>query len=289
MTLDMALHPGVAMSGWEMKRADSVLARAADLGYTRVIVPLREFESLDAPKVREQFMRHGLRPMTAGNQTLDADISSDDARTRHAGESRLRRMIDFTRSIGGDQISGVLYGVLGHASGPISGERFRRTAALLGQLADEAATEGVRIVCEIVNRYETAMVNTSEQGRAFVEASHSNNLALHLDTFHMNIEERNPVEAVRWALPYLAYLEIGQNDRGALRGGSMDLSSFLTEAVRSGYRGRFGVEAFSAAVLEEPIAVALAVWRRTFERDNEIAEDGINLVRTAFQTNRDLS
>lgn len=281
MTLDMALHPATAMSGWDVPRADGVLARAADLGYTRVIVPLRDFESLDPGTVRASFERRGLRPMTAGNQLPDADVSSDDERIREVGEARLRRMVAFTRAIGGDQISGVLYSVLGHAASRVSKERFHRTAEILGRIADDAAQDGVRVVCEIVNRYETAMINTAARGVDFVEASGSDHLALHLDTFHVNIEERDPLDAVRHALPHLAYVEIGQNDRGELRDGAIDLAPFVRGAVRLGYRGRFGVEAFSAAILTEPVANALAVWRNTFDAQNSIAEDAIALVREA--------
>ena len=279
MTLDFALHPGVAMSGWDPHRADAVLRTASELGYRQVIVPLRGFESLDSDEIRDAFERHGVQPMTAGNQLPGADLSSDDAMVRNAGIERLRGMIEFTERIGGDQISGVLYGVLGHAPAPVSEKRFARTASILGQIADDAHGRGVRVVCEIVNRYETALMNTAVRGMEFTALSGSQHLHLHLDTFHMNIEERDPVEAVRTALPRLAFLEIGQNDRGALRGGGIDLPAFVASAVRLGYRGRFGVEAFSSDVLAPPVAQALAIWRSTFDEHNDIAADAAGIFR----------
>ncbi len=281
MSLDMALHPGVMMSGWDADAADLVLTEAAALGYRRVVVPLRRFETLDPAAVRAVFERHGLSPITAGNQTPEADVSSDDDAVRQAGEQRLRAMIAFTHEIGGDQISGVLYGVLAHADGPVTADRFTRTARILGRIADDAAAIGVRVVCEVVNRYETAMMNTSARAVEFIDASGSDALGLHLDTFHMNIEERDPVAAVATALPHLAYVEIGQNDRGALQGGPLDLGVFLDGVVALGYRGRFGVEAFSASVLSPDIARALAIWRDTFGSQNSIASDAIALVAAA--------
>jgi D-psicose/D-tagatose/L-ribulose 3-epimerase len=138
----------------------------------------------------------------------------------------------------------------------------------------------VRVVCEIVNRYETAMMNTATRGMEFAALSGSEHLLLHLDTFHMNIEERDPLTAVRIALPRLAYLEIGQNDRGELRGGRIDLQAFVRDAVHAGYRGRWGVEAFSASVLSPSVAQALAIWRTTFGERNDIAVDAADIFRT---------
>jgi D-psicose/D-tagatose/L-ribulose 3-epimerase len=281
MSLDVALHPGVLMSGWDPERADLALRAAADSGYTRVVVPLRGFEDLDAAAIAAACRRFGLLPMAAGNQQPHADVSSDDPDVRAAGEDRLRRMVAFTRDIGGDQISGVLYGVLAHAPAPVSPQRFARTAERVGAVADAARHDGVRVVCEVVNRYETSLMNTAAQGVDFVRRSGSDNLFLHLDAFHMNIEERDVSAALRLALPHLAYVEIGQNDRGALAGGPLDLLGVVRAALDAGYRGRFGIEAFSAAVLAPPVAAALAVWRDTFDDTNAIAREGAEIFRHA--------
>jgi D-psicose/D-tagatose/L-ribulose 3-epimerase len=281
VTLDIALHPGVLMSGWDPVRADIALRAAADNGYTRIVVPLRRFEELNPTAIRASCRRFGLLPMTAGNQQPHADISSDDPDVRAAGEDRLREMVAFTRDIGGDQISGVLYSVLAHAPGPVDAYRFARTAERLGVVADDAQRAGVRVVCEVVNRYETSLINTAAQGVDFVRRSGSDNLFLHLDAFHMNIEERDVAGALQLALPHLAYVEIGQNDRGALLGGSLDLVGVVRSALDAGYRGRFGIEAFSASVLAPPVAAALAIWRDTFNATNTIAREGADIFRRA--------
>lgn len=279
---ELALHPGVGMSGWDAALAPRLLDQAAALGYTHVVVPLRGFEDLDRDAIAREFSKRDLRPICAGNQQPHADISSDDPDVSQAGQARLRSMIRFTRDIGGDQLGGVIYGVLGKAEAPVGLRRFTTTASLLGELAETAGAEaGVRLVCEVVNRYESAMLNTAEQGVAFIKASSSTLLSLHLDSFHMNIEESDLSEAVRTALPYLAYVEIGQSNRGRLDQGSLDLPAFLDVVFEAGYRGRIGVEAFSASVLEADVASALAIWRDQFGAANTIAADAAALVAEA--------
>jgi D-psicose/D-tagatose/L-ribulose 3-epimerase len=97
----------------------------------------------------------------------------------------------------------------------------------------------------------------------------------------MNIEERDVAGALQLALPHLAYVEIGQNDRGALLGGSLDLVGVVRSALDAGYCGRFGIEAFSASVLAPPVAAALAIWRDTFDATNTIAREGADIFRRA--------
>ncbi|WP_430593621.1 sugar phosphate isomerase/epimerase family protein [Humidisolicoccus flavus] len=282
-TMDLGIHPGVALSAWEPSQVPAFLRTIRELGYRRVVVPLRDFERLDAASIRAVCADHEILPITAGNQQPHADISSDDPEIRAAGRQRLIAMIEFTRAIGGDHLGGVIYGTLAKSDAPIDARRFERTARALGALAEGPGAEaGVDLVCEVVNRYETAMMNTAEQAMRFVSASESTRVKLHLDTFHMNIEESDPIEAVRIALPALAYLEIGQNHRGLLSDGHLDLQRFVSDAVALGYSGRFGVEAFSASVIAPATASALAIWRMLYDAENSIARDAATIVRSAL-------
>jgi D-psicose/D-tagatose/L-ribulose 3-epimerase len=277
----MALNVGVWAPGWDVRQAPPLLERAAELGYTHVVVPVRAIDDPDA--VAALLSRHGLAPLASGSAQPDVDISSDDADVRAAGSARLVEMIAIARDVGADQLGGVLYGPLG-GRGPVTRERFERTAALLGAAAEHAHGQGVQLAFEVLNRYETAIVNTVEQGLALIAASGSEHLRLHLDTFHMNIEESDLVAATVAAVPHLAYLELEQSNRGAFDQGTIPLRAIVEAAVAAGYRGKFGMEAFSAALMPAETAAKLAVWREVFGGDNTIAEDAIALVREAHRS-----
>lgn len=277
-SFQMALNVGVWTSGWDIQAAPPLLERAAELGYTHVVVPVRGID--DPPAVSELLGRHGLAPLCSGSVHPHVDISSDDPDVRAAGSARLAEMIAIARDVGADQLGGVLYGPLG-GRGPVTQERFERTAALLGAAADHAHAHGIQLAFEILNRYETAIVNTVEQGLALIAASGSDHLRLHLDTFHMNIEESDLVAATVAAVPHLAYLELEQSNRGMFDQGTVPLRTIVDAAVAAGYRGKFGMEAFSSALMPPETAAKLSVWRAVFDRGNTIAEDAIELVRQA--------
>jgi len=278
---DLAINPGVWMTGWQPPLATGIVARIASIGYRRIVVVLRDPHVFDPRGICELVASHGLGVMTNTNQTSAEDISSDDREIRERGIARLRRAIELSAELGSDRLTGILYGVLGKASGPVPRATFVRTARILGDLAEEAEQSGVGLLVEVVNRYETSLLNTARQARDFVAASGSERLGIHLDVFHMNIEEDDLVEAVVDVLPHLGYLELEQNHRGELRRGHIPLREFLAGVLDAGYRGRFGLEAFTASALAPDHAAGLAVWRDVLDRDTRIAEDAYALLAVA--------
>jgi D-psicose/D-tagatose/L-ribulose 3-epimerase len=190
-------------------------------------------------------------------------------------------MVDATVALGGDQLNGVSYGLFGRAqTAPPEGAR-ERAAARLGAVADHAREQGVTMTFEVLNRYETAMLNTAQQALDFLAASGSEHLRVHLDTFHMAVEETDMLGAVRSAVSVLGYLELGQSGRGSLAAGSVDPAAVVREAIRAGYRGRIGVEAFSRSVLPSAVSDFLAIWRETYPEGRAVAAEAIDIVRRA--------
>ena len=149
----------------------------------------------------------------------------------------------------------------------------------LATLGEEARGMGIRLALEIVNRYESNLVNTVAQGLALLAAIGSDNVFLHLDTFHLHIEETDPLQALRAALPRLAYLELDQNHRGRPDQGAIDFGPWLACAVAGGYRGPIGIEAFSASVIGPEIGGAIGIWRDLFQDGDEVARSGIAAIR----------
>jgi D-psicose/D-tagatose/L-ribulose 3-epimerase len=283
--LQMALNLGVWTSGWDLKTLPGLLDRGAALGYTHVVVPVRVVESMSvelaADAVASACERSGLAPLCSGSVQADVDISSDDAEVRAAGARRLRTMVAIAADLGADQLGGVLYAPLGDRR-PVPPERFRRTAELLGEVAEHAHDNGVQLAFEVLNRYETAIVNTVGQALDLIAASGSSNLRIHLDTYHMALEEADLIAATVRAVPYLAYLELEQSNRGGYDQGWLPLGDIIEAAFTAGYTGKVGMEAFSSAVMDPATATKLSVWRPLFGADNTLAEDAIGLARAAY-------
>lgn len=273
------LHPGVWLpQPWDQSRALEVARRSSQLGYQRVVVPLHNLDEVDPSEVRKVFSLAGVEAINSIGQTPTADVSSDDSELRRRGVERLRKAASAAHAMGSRHLGGVVYGCLG-SKRHLDAKQFQRTARVLGEVADEIASLGVRLVCEVVNRYETPMLNTAAQAVSFVEQAQSENIGIHLDTFHMNIEETDLMAAVEHALPHLWYLELSQNSRNGVSDGLLDLAELLDKAVGLGYRGLVGVESFSAAVSDEHTQERLSIWRDVFQSGNSIAEEAIALMR----------
>ena len=277
--LDVACHINVVLPDASPGNLPAALDTLASLGYSRVVLPPLDPSTTDAAALRSAIAASGLVPITiAGGQSAGADVSSADADERDAGAAQLRSIVDLTVALGGDQMNGVPYGAFGPPNGSTSPDAFVRSAREVGRIADYAHDNGIMMTFEVLNRYETSLVNTADQAMEFAALSESDHLRIHLDTFHMAIEEADIAEAIRIALPRLAYLELGQSGRGPLSTGTVDVAGVVRSALDDGYRGRWGIEAFSRSVLPTGVADMLAIWRTPYDNGFELAADAMRVI-----------
>ena len=277
-----SIHAAVWGSRWDSVGIDPTLECAARLGFDHVVVPLRSLAALDPTAIGRAFERHGLIPLNTAGIPADCDIGSRDPYARQRGMKHLRNVMRAARDMGSRQINGVLYAPLVRAPGPPPSEARQFSAEALAAIAHEAKPMGLRLALEVVNRYETNLLNTAGEAIAFLDEVAQDNVGLHLDTFHMSIEERDPFQTLRDAAPRLFYFELDQSHRGDLRDGSLDLETWAREAARAGYRGIVGVEAFSRSRMAPDHADALAVWRDTYDDPSALAESALKLIRRSF-------
>lgn len=281
--MDVGCHLNVVLPGLDDPRLEQTLTALAGFGYTRVVLPPIDPGSSPLGEWAAQFQAAGLVPTPIVGQSPGSDVSSDYDEERRRGEQVLQAMVDATVELGGDQLNGVPYGLFGRTAAAPDRAAFERSAQSVGRVAEYARDHGVTLTLEVLNRYETAMVNTAEQARDFVECSGSGSLRIHLDTFHMAIEEADPEEAIRTTAPLLGYLELGQSGRGPLATGSVDIAAAVRAALGAGYTGPIGVEAFSRAVLPSEAGDFLAIWREPYSDGLLLAEEAIALIRSASE------
>lgn len=275
---DLACHLNVLVAELDDPGLPEALDVLADTGYRRVVLPPVDPDACTAQDVHAMFSARGLTPVAIAGQSPDADVSSHDPERRAAGVAMLRRMVRFTTDIGSDQLNGVPYGLFGPPGRALSPEALKRSAHLVGEVADEAHEAGITMTFEVLNRYETAAINTAEQAVEYVRLSGSDHLRIHLDTFHMAIEEADMTAAVRTAAPVLGYLELGQSGRGGLTSGAVDVADIVSTALEAGYRGPIGVEAFSRHILSPQASDMLAIWRTPYTDGIALATDAARLI-----------
>lgn len=277
-----SIHSYAWIKVWTPEATEVVAPKAQAKGFNHVVIPMRDHDSIHPADIARVFANHGITPVVTATQLADADISSLDADIRKRGLERHRASLKLARDMGAYHMGGIIYGVFGKAEAAATHEHRKVAAESLAVLAEEAKPMGIRLAMEILNRYETNMFNTVDDAIAFVKLSGSDNLFLHLDTFHMNIEETDMLAALKRALPHLVYFEMDQNDRGLLDRGAIDFAPMLQILKDSGYRDIIGAEAFSSAVSGPDVARGVSSWRPLFTDGDEVADSANAVLRRVF-------
>ncbi|CAN5359670.1 sugar phosphate isomerase/epimerase [soil metagenome] len=280
LPIEVACHANALVAEATLSTLPAVLDSIAKSGYSHIVLPPTDPASIDVGALRRLLASRDIAAITmVGGLTPETDVGSPDPSVRAAGAEVLRSVIDFTAELGGDQVNGVSYGGFGHPAAASDADTFERAAIEVGAAADYAHSLGIAMTFEVLNRYETSLINTCAQALEFVRASGSKNLRIHLDTFHMAIEEADMAEAIRTALPTLGYLELGQSGRGPLSTGVVDVPEIVRLALDAGYTGRFGVEAFSRSLLPPGLDAILAIWRSPYTSGADLAADAAAVIR----------
>jgi D-psicose/D-tagatose/L-ribulose 3-epimerase len=280
----LSIHSYCLIPAWTTESGAVAVDKAARAGFGHLVVPTKDHAAIDPPAITRMFAQAGLKPIATATQLPQADIASTDHAVWAAGLERHRLSLRLARDMGAVHMGGILYSVFGKATGPAPAESFARVAEALAQIADEAAGFGMRLAIEIVNRYETNLINTVDQGLAMLRLVGAKNLHLHLDTFHMNIEEADPLAALERALPHVAYFELDQSDRGPLDRGAIDFAPLLACLKRGGYCDLIGVEAFSSAVSSPAVAAGVGAWRNLFDDGDVVAQSAMRVLARASLT-----
>src|SRR5665648_69987 len=164
-------------------------------------------------------------------------------------------------ALGGKYLVGVLYGELRKYSAPVTPTARANGIGALRTVADAAAELDIAMGLEVVNRYESNLLNTGRQALAYLDEVDRDNISVHLDTYHMNIEESDMVGPVLACGPRLGYVHIGESHRGYLGSGTVDFPSFFRALALVEFNGPVVFESFSTAVVHEDLSRMLAVWR----------------------------
>lgn len=240
-------------------------------------------ERLNLKRLKDALTEQNLEPSLCGVLSPDRDLSSDDPDVRAHAADYIRSCIDAAHEIGAKVVGGPLYAAVGVTRdvSPLEREAVRsRCADELRPLAHYAGEHGIRLALELINRFETDILNTVEQGLAMVAEIDSPHIGLHLDTFHMNLEEKNSAEAIRRTADKLFLFHISENDRGIPGTGQVHWQEIATALNDVRYKGHVVIEAFTPEV--KSIARAVSLWRPLAPDQDTLAREGLAFLKTLF-------
>jgi len=253
-------------------------------GFETVEIPIEDPSHIDTTKVRAAAERAGIAiGSVCAAMGPGRDFRGTAAEQRTAMQY-CKALINQAAELGCPSLIGPVYSVVGKADA-VPPDRQKKEWALvvkhLKTLARHAESKGVTICIEALNRFETDFLNTCEQGLKLDRAVNSPAVKLHLDTFHMNIEEKNQAAAIRRAGKLLGHFHACGSDRGTPGGDHIDWPSIVKALKAIGYKGDVVIESFTTDV--KVIARAAAIWRKIEPRRDDIAVGGLKFLRKAFK------
>ena len=147
----------------------------------------------------------------------------------------------------------------------------------LAAAAAHAKSLGLLFGIEPVNRYETHLLNTGWQARDMIERIDADNMFIHLDTYHMNIEEKGAAQAVLDASEHLRYIHLSESDRGTPGSGTVDWDEIFVALRAIDFRGGLAMESF--VNMPPEIAFGLSIWRPVASGEAEVMGKGLPFLR----------
>lgn len=256
------------------------LARtAARMGYDALELPLESVGDWDPLRARAVLDGLGMGAVVVGAMGPGRSLlarAGDVAAT----QDYLRACLDAAAVLGASVVAGPFYaptGVTWRMDETERAEVVRELRENLAPLAREAAAIGVTLAVEPLNRYETSVLNTVAQSLDALAPLLGAGVGLALDTFHLNIEEKRPADAVRAAGAAIAHVQVCGSDRGAVGDDHTDWPEMLRAIDDAGYRGALGLESFTGE--NATIAVAASVWRPLAASQDDLAARSIAHLR----------
>jgi D-psicose/D-tagatose/L-ribulose 3-epimerase len=258
ITNPLGVHALVWVGDTSPASVSQAITQTREAGFDLLEFSLHDAHHLDTAAARTELEAAGLQVACSRGLAFDADVSSDDSAVVARGEALLHDSLQITHDLGGTHLTGALYSALGKYSAPLSAAGRRNVITVLQGLAKEAETRGMTLGLEICNRYETNVINTAHDALRLADDIGADNVTIHLDTYHMNIEEDDLVRPVYEVGDRLGYVHIGENHRGYLGSGHLDLQGFFHALADSHYTGPITFKSLSSAVVSATLSNDLA-------------------------------
>jgi len=253
-----------------------IIDKVKELGLDFIEIPLMCLDTFDSFAINEKLEKVDIDVCTSTVLFEHTEIISDDEKVRKNGVNYLKACIRATNSIGAKNFSGVVYGVHAKKNAKKTTEKqWRYAADCLKDVAKYAQDFDINIGIEPVNRYESSFINTCEQALKLKDVIDEPNIKIHLDTYHMNIEEKSFYDATKKAGTDLIHYHLSENDRGIPGSGHVDWDGIFKALSEMNYTGYAGLETFADCTDN----MNNWVWRKLFKDDETFVKESVAFIK----------
>ncbi len=262
-----------------------ILEKLKKTGYDGVEIPIFEGK-IDHYKKIKKVLEDNELECTGLSVIPDEEHNPISAieKNRKNAEDFLKWSIDCCDALNSKILCGPFHQPLGKFSGfaPTIEEK-ERAARVHQNSSDYAKNINITLSIEPLNRFECYFLNTVKDTCEYIDLVDRENFGLLYDTFHSNIEEKDPIGSLETYSKYINHIHISENDRGTPGKGNIPWKETFSIIKKIKYNGWLSIEAFGRALPD--LAAATRVWRDFFSSEEEVYKEGYKFIKSSLQKN----
>ncbi len=277
----MLVKFGVNIWIWTTPSTDSIikfLPKIKEMGFDGIEIPIEEPSAINVKRIKEELASFNLSSTTCAFFSADRDPLEKEGKL---AKKYIKDCIGIASELGSGVVAGPLYSPVGKLVGrEITDVEWKSIVNFLKDIGEYAVDRGVRLALEPINRYETYVLNTAKDCLRLVEEVGNPNIGIHLDTYHMNIEEKDFYSPIMIAGKRLYHMHMSESDRGIPGTGHVNWKYVMKALKEAGYNHWLVIESF---VLGVGVFAAAAIWRKIAPRGDAIAKQGLQYLKSLWE------
>lgn len=277
----MALNVKLGVSTWlwtspfKTEDAAALFSKIKSFGYEVVEIAVENPSLIDTKEINKQLEANGLTAVVCGAFGPTRDLTNEDELLRKTGLDYIIDCLHIAGELQAGFFAGPMYSAVGKAR-MVSVEQkkieWERAVNGIGVAARVAKQHGLKLAIESLNRFESDLVNTTDDLLRLIEDINSDAVGICLDMFHMNLEETNPKTAIINAGEKLLHMQVSENYRGTPGTGSAPWKLYYEGLAEINYQGVVSIESFTPENKE--LAEAVCIWKNLAESQDLFAQEG---------------
>ena len=260
---------------------ERLVEKAKKLGFDgmEIYVSPQQLPSFDKARVKKALESADMDCVGSTCLTVETDVTSTDEAIRRRGISHLEASAELFSELGAKLVSGVTYVAWGKTVGRSrTEEEWKRAVESLKEVCRRISNFEIILGLEPVNRFETYFLNTATDAIRLAKEVGEPSIGVHLDTFHMNIEEKNYYDPIIKADKLLCHFHCCENDRGIAGTGNVNWDEVFRGLADIGYDNWITIESFTPEIKD--VAASTAIWRQLAPSADALASESLRFLRS---------
>ena len=260
---------------------ERVIKKAKAFGFDgiEIYVSPAQIDTFNKQRVRNALRDAELECIGCTCLDIETDVTSQNEATRKRGIKHLEKAAELFSELDGNLVTGVTYAAWGKLTGTgRTDEEWNRSVESLREACRLVRKRGVTFGVEPANRFETYFLNTAADAIKLVKEVGEPNVGVHLDTFHMNIEEKNYYDPIVASREVLCHMHCCENDRGVAGTGNVNWDAVFRALSKIKYDKWITLESFTPEI--KSVAASTAIWRQIAPSADAIASEGLKFLKS---------